>query len=640
MSSPANTPPAPETKAEPRDDRFPPGIPYIVGNEGAERFSFYGMRQILYIYLTSLFVGFAVESTVDPAKLAEAKVHATQITHLFNAGVYLFPMIGAILADRLLGKYRVILWVSLIYCLGQAALAVAGQLGGNVGAPGNLTLATTAMFAGLILVALGSGGIKPCVSANVGDQFTAKNAHLVTRIFQIFYFMINFGSFFATLLTPVLFKKYGAGVAFGVPGVLMFVATVIFWLGRKKFVQVAPRPGGKIGLLDFVASSLMATPLLVLVVVGATVAEEVVKAAMSDQAGAMAGALRHIAAGYWPHALVALGGFVLGFALFGLRQKLQQDTGFFAVLLYCWRQRGARRAEEDFWAPARARFGDEVADGPPAVLRIIVVFSMVSVFWALFDQHSSTWIEQAKAMNLQVTMPAILWNWWIWPGVVVSALLGAAWLFLWVGNRPVPRKVTLGCFALFGIWGLGAVAAQLIIGGKAEINMLPAQIAATNPLMVMGIIPLLNVLVYKPLERRNRPLKPLHRMTIGMFLASLAFVAVALLQARIEGVGRGQIHVLWQVIPFLILTTSEVLISITGLEFAYTQAPRAMKSTIMGFWLLCVTFGNILVAFLAPLQRLSLATFFWTFAGLMAAAAILFLIFAARYKGKSYLQHA
>jgi POT family proton-dependent oligopeptide transporter len=88
------------------------------------------------------------------------------------------------------------------------------------------------------------------------------------------------------------------------------------------------------------------------------------------------------------------------------------------------------------------------------------------------------------------------------------------------------------------------------------------------------------------------------------------------------------------------MTVSEVLVSITGLEFAYTQAPRAMKSTIMGFWLLCVTFGNLLVAFLAPLQkRIELSEFFWLFAGLMAGAAVIFAILAWMYSGKSYLQH-
>ena len=86
---------------------WPPGIPYIVGNEACERFSFYGMKAILYAHLTTLYVlAGQVEET--------AKDLATSSTHLFNAGVYALPMIGAILADRLLGKYKTILYVSLI----------------------------------------------------------------------------------------------------------------------------------------------------------------------------------------------------------------------------------------------------------------------------------------------------------------------------------------------------------------------------------------------------------------------------------------------------------------------------------------------------------------------------------------------
>jgi POT family proton-dependent oligopeptide transporter len=634
MNSPAASLPTAASGLPPRDDRFPPGIPYIVGNEGAERFSFYGMQQLLYVYLCGLFVGFVANAPEAQAKLAE--IHATQVTHLFIAGVYLFPMIGAILADRLLGKYQVILWVSLLYCVGHGTLALAGR----AGAAGNLNFATTAMYAGLIFISLGAGGIKPCVSANVGDQFTAKNAHLITRIFQVFYFIINFGSFFAILLIPWLYQIYGAELAFGVPGILMAVATIVFWIGRNKFVRVPPHPGGKLGVLDFLASSLLASPLLVLVAVGATVAEEIVQAAMSDRAGAIATALVHIAAGYWPHALLAAGGFALGALLFVIRQQVQQDTGFFAVLLYCFRHRGRRQPGEDFWAPARMRFGEEAADGPPAVLRIVVVFSMVSVFWGLYYQNSSTWIEQAKAMNLTLTVPVIVWEAWAWPGSIAASLFGATWLFLWVANRPLPRRTTRAILGLLGVWGVGAAGLQLLLGGTETITMLPAQIAAANPLFVMIVIPLLNVTVYKPLERRGRPLKPLQRMAIGMFVQSLAFVTVAILQTRIDVAGRGEVHVLWQIIPYFILTTAEVLVSVTGLEFAYTQAPRAMKSTIMGFWLLTFSFGNMLVAFLAPLQALSLATFFWIFAGLMAVAAVVFVILASRYRGKTYLQQS
>ncbi len=156
----------------------------------------------------------------------------------------------------------------------------------------------------------------------------------------------------------------------------------------------------------------------------------------------------------------------------------------------------------------------------------------------------------------------------------------------------------------------------------------------------MLIIPLLNVGVWAPLSRRNIEVRPLQKMTAGMFLAAAAFVIAAVLQQRIEVAGPGKVHVLWQVAQYLVMTTAEVLVSVTGLEFAYTQAPRAMKSTIMGFWLLGVTFGNLLVAFLAPLQKTyELSEFFWLFAGLMALASIVFAILAYFYKGKTYLQH-
>lgn len=609
-------------------------MPYIVGNEGAERFSYYGMRQILYIYLTALFIGFVAEGSADPELLSQAKIKATQWTHLFMAGVYLFPMIGAILADRLLGKYRVIFWVSLIYVAGHAILA----LGGRFASMNNLVGAEYAIIAGLAFIAIGSGGIKPCVSANVGDQFTSKNSHLVSKVFQIFYFIINFGSFFASILTPWIYKRFGPEVAFGVPGILMAIAALVFWLGRNKFVKVPPNPGGRLGRIDFFASTLLVLPLLLGVYVALEESENIVHALTEGGSSMLMGALGQVALQYWWVAALGFVTLVAGFALAHVRQKIKEDTGFLAVMFYSVRHRKQRQPGEDFWGPARRHFGEEAAEGPPAVLRIMVVFSMVSVFWALFDQHSSTWVEQAKAMNLQLTVPAMLWSWWILPATIIGALFGAVWLFCWVSNVSLPKSLRIGLPVTLAIWGAVTLVMQWTQGGSRTLDLLPAQIAALNPLLVMIIIPLLNVFVYNPLERAGRPLKPLHRMSIGMFIAAVSFVAVALIQARIDSVGPGNLPVLWQLLPYALITVAEVLISITGLEFAYTQAPRSMKSTIMGFWLLCVTFGNVLVAFLAPLQSLSLETFFWVFAGLMTIAALLFTVLASFYRGKSYLQ--
>jgi len=204
---------------------MPAGIPYIIGNETAERFSFYGMKGILAVFMVN-YLWLMGDSPGRQMPEAEA----TALYHLFNSAVYLLPLLGAILADRFFGKYRIIIWLSIVYCFGHAALALMG----TVGSAGQW------LFAGLLLIALGSGGIKPCVSAHVGDQFGPNNQHLLPKIFNYFYFSINFGAFVAALLTPWVLEWHGPHWAFGIPGVLMALATVMFWMGRKKFVHLPP----------------------------------------------------------------------------------------------------------------------------------------------------------------------------------------------------------------------------------------------------------------------------------------------------------------------------------------------------------------------------------------------------------------
>ena len=210
-------------------DAMPPGIPYIIGNEAAERFSFYGMRTILVVFMVQ-YLHFMDGSGGRQLTGNEA----VEYYHQFTSWVYFTPLLGALIADIFLGKYRTILWLSIVYCLGHAALACMGSFGNS----------PWWLLAGLLLICVGSGGIKPCVSAHVGDQFGKGNHHLITRIYSWFYFAINFGSFFSTMLTPWLLVKYGPHWAFGIPGVLMAVATFMFWLGRHRFVHVPPSGRG------------------------------------------------------------------------------------------------------------------------------------------------------------------------------------------------------------------------------------------------------------------------------------------------------------------------------------------------------------------------------------------------------------
>src|SRR5262249_350301 len=131
---------------------------------------------------------------------------------------------------------------------------------------------------------------------------------------------------------------------------------------------------------------------------------------------------------------------------------------------------------------------------------------------------------------------------------------------------------------------------------------------------------------------------PLRRMTVGMFVSASSFVVVALLQHWINYAGAGGGPFLWQVVPYVLLTVGEGVVSVTGLGFAYTPAPRAMKSTVMSFWNLTVSLGNVLVALITHFGGLPLAERFWVFAALMAAAGVVFGIRAYFYKPKDYAQ--
>lgn len=217
------------TAPDPKQTRFPMGVPFIIGNELAERFSFYGMKGILVIFMTTYLLGPNGETQ------NMNREEAMTVYHLFTMSAYFFPIIGALLADIFLGKYRTILWLSLLYCVGHGCLALMDV------APHATGLGMKPfLFAGLACIALGSGAIKPCVSAHVGDQFGSGNKHMLTQIFNWFYFSINIGAATSMILTPIFLEASWGGpwLAFGVPGVLMALATLLFWLGRNVFVHV------------------------------------------------------------------------------------------------------------------------------------------------------------------------------------------------------------------------------------------------------------------------------------------------------------------------------------------------------------------------------------------------------------------
>jgi POT family proton-dependent oligopeptide transporter len=447
-------------------ERLPRQIAFIIGNEGCERFSFYGMRNILTAFLISSLLLYLPEDI----RAGEAR----HIFHNFMIGVYFFPLLGGFVADRLWGKYNTILVFSLIYCLGQAFLAI-------------FDTNPTGFFIGLSLIAFGSGGIKPLVASFCGDQFNETNKRLAKVVFDYFYWIINFGSLFATLLMPLFLRSLGPAVAFGIPGVLMFIATVVFWLGRRHYVILPPAEKDPHSFWE-VAKSAVLSPShgyrgLWFLVIG-------------------------LALAVWSIATVELG-FVTVFCL-----AFVEVLAFAAIA--AWLQLDA----------VRGRHPQDAIEGVRSVLRILIIFALVTPFWSLFDQKASTWVIQAGHM------------------------------------------VKPDWFA-------------------------PSQMQALNPALVLILIPFNNLVLYPSLRRFGIQPTALRRMTAGIVFSALAWVVVGLMQVHMDA--GNPLSISWQVLPYILLTMGEVLVSATGLEFAYSQAPLSMKGILMSFWNLSTTVGNLWV---------------------------------------------
>lgn len=227
-------PPAQSTDVESTDGPklpYPKSVFFILTTEFCERFSYYGMRAILTLFLKNV--------------LKFNEDTATVIYHAFTMFAYFTPLFGGMIADSLLGKFRTIFYLSVVYVVGNVVL--------SLGATPPLGLPDVAFsMIGLVLIAIGTGGIKPCVSAFGGDQFQLPQQEVqLAGFFSIFYAAINSGSLISTFITPIFrkdIKCFGDDtcypLAFGVPAVLMLVALIVFLAGS--FMYKKRKPTGNV----------------------------------------------------------------------------------------------------------------------------------------------------------------------------------------------------------------------------------------------------------------------------------------------------------------------------------------------------------------------------------------------------------
>ncbi|KFU96134.1 Solute carrier family 15 member 1, partial [Chaetura pelagica] len=659
---------------------YPLSIFFIIINEFCERFSYYGMKAVLVLYFKYF--------------LKWDNNFSTAIYHTFLALCYLTPILGALIADSWLGKFKTIVCLSIVYAIGQAVTAVSSINDltdyNRDGSPDNLTLHIALSMTGLILIALGTGGIKPCVSAFGGDQFEEDQEKQRRRFFSIFYLSINAGSLLSTIITPI-FRAQECGIhskqqcyplAFGVPAALMGVALVVFVVGSGMYKKVEPQGNVMIQVSK-----------------------------------------------------------CIGFAI---KNRFRHRSKVFP--------------KREHWLDwASEKYDKRLITQTKMVLKVLFLYIPLPMFWALFDQQGSRWTLQATTMDgnfgtiriqpdqMQTVNPILI----IIMVPVVDAVIYPLIRKCRINFTPL-RKMTVGMFlasmafvaaalvqvqidktipvfpagsqSQIKIINLGAHSATVQFGSQLEnvtvqpmkwtdymtfeysqlksvnvtsggqtteavfsfakgnrhtlevkktetdlvaewlfdnvtskpeqgknlirfINNLPDPINVTMGDTSFGELMSLSNTNYTTFAGGRKDTITATRNSVTCSAPAQAFgfgsaytivinecTAETLTVEYSQDIPPNTVHMAWQIPQYFILTCAEVVFSVTGLEFSYSQAPSNMKAVLQAGWLLTVAVGNIIVLIVAEASEISEQ---WAeyvlFAALLLAVCIIFAIMAYFY---------
>uniref|UniRef100_A0A3B4ZSJ8 Solute carrier family 15 member 1-like n=1 Tax=Stegastes partitus TaxID=144197 RepID=A0A3B4ZSJ8_9TELE len=602
---------------------YPLSIFFIVVNEFCERFSYYGMRAVLVLYFKYF--------------LLWDDDLATSIYHTFVALCYLTPILGAIVADSWLGKFKTIIYLSIVYAIGQVAMAVSAIHDitdtDRDGKPDNMTFHVALSMVGLLLIALGTGGIKPCVAAFGGDQFSDSQDKQRRTFFSVFYLCINGGSLLSTIITPIIraqecgihSKQSCYSLAFGVPAALMVVALLVFIVGSGMYYKAEPQ--GNI-MLD-------------------------------------------VCKCIW----------------FAIRNR--------------YRHRSKQYPKRTHWMDwAEEKYDKLLIAQIKMVLKVLFLYIPLPMFWTLFDQKGSRWTLQATTMDgdfgalviqpdqMQTVNPILILTLVPIMDSLVYPLIKKCGL-----NFTPLKRMTVGMFMASIAFVCAALvqieidktlpvfpsAAQsqlklLNMGNNPITVQLPGNETTELPgtmvcisstifffffafcklglfvngmnMMVNVTTPSVNFGLTEPFYYSNYSLikkwkcchfyvlvkkKKKQSCWLGHTFTTteLCFFIYSFQCLKsitvVQDIKPNTASMALQIPQYFFITLGEVMFSVTGLEFSYSQAPSNMKAVLQAGWLFTVAVGNFIVLIVAELAKLPKQ---WTeyvlFASLLVAVCFIF----------------
>ncbi|RZF47986.1 hypothetical protein LSTR_LSTR002052 [Laodelphax striatellus] len=654
---------------------YPKSVAFIVGNEFCERFTFYGMKAILSLYLHQI--------------LNYDRNTSTIIYHIFIMVSYFFPLFGAILADSFIGKFKTIFYLSIIYALGNALLAFASTP--YFGLP-----MRSFSLLGLLLIAIGAGGIKPCVSAFGGDQFKLPaQEQQLQQFFSLFYFSINAGSLIATYLTPTL--RYDVHcfhtdscypLAFGVPAIIMLIATAVFVFGKRFYVIKKPEGNIVVDVMKCIYRALV------------------------NKASGKCDRRAH-----W-----------LDYADDKFDRALIEDIKsvlrvllLFIPLPFFWAlfdQQGSRWTFQATQMNGSLGWLGTIKPEQMQIVNPFLVLSMIPLFEGIIYPIFNKMNALNKPLQKMVVGGMLISVSFVISGVIELKLEDSYAVLPGKGEGQIRVFNGLNCPVNLHSYNSSLLDARIDSLKALQLQHFPVinslnydvniEISCNKSSQVLRrriraeeSVSLSYLIVEKnesnnnfyPVPGHDRVQKSKNSNPIVRILYSVSesteltlsnaeitetlllesdnisipvkelsgespnfkvYVAGKLLEEITLNAGgvyslllvetnghyklrlititeANNVHILWQIPQYVIVTAAEIMFSITGLQFAFTQAPEAMKSVLTAAWLLTTSLGNCIVILIARIGLESRANEFFLFAGLMVFVMGLFTLLAVRY---------
>ncbi|KAF9351460.1 peptide transporter ptr2 [Mortierella sp. NVP85] len=485
-------------------DKIPASAWLVVVVEFCERFTYYGLSGPFQNYIQYPYTS---ERGADhPGAIGKGQTTATALYYFFQFFCYVTPILGAIIADQYLGKYKTIVVFCGVYMVGILVLVLTSippAILANAALPG--------LIVAMTIIGLGTGGIKANVSPMVAEQYQGTKATVKTlksgekvivdpnvtvqSIFNWFYWSINLGSLSAIITTNAE-KYYAFWLAYLIPLIMFNGAVIALWIGKDKVVKAPPR--------------------------GSVLLESL--------------------------------------RVFGIAMK---NGNLDAARPSVIQTRDPNNSMDHI------TWDDIFIDELRLTFKACSVFCFFPLYWVIYNQITTNLTSQAGTMLLY----------------------------------GIPNDV---------------------------VNNI-------DPIVLIIFIPIFDKIVYPGFRRMGFELKPITRISLGFLFSALAMAWTAIVQHKIYSTGPNyectlcdpdqtpnNVSIAWQVLSYFFIAISEIFASITGLEFAFTNAPATMKSVVMAIFLFTNCVGALLGFAFLPLTKDPLLL--WMYTGLGVAAFLISIV--------------